>query len=263
MAWPVILNGKVYSAEDFEGTAYVTGMPSAFEDFAIHAASVHTGLVYQAINLTDTSSQRGATLSLTVAGTTYTISGSTLSVNKSFAPGQPIRLAHYTGTTLDGFMDGTVASFNPTTGAMDFLVGNRVKDSAAASYGGAADAWSMSIGGTGNVAPLSPGGDYYSQTAANDKFLDEASNLSDLVSATSAVTNLGFTATAAEINTVCEGSTAKNSHDHNSTYSKTFTGSTTPNAIKAGDIWTNGSVIKISTGSGTGSWKQVFPAVYS
>jgi len=263
MAWPVTLNGRVYNAADFEGTAYVTGMPDAFEDFANHAASIHTGLVYQAIDLTNTSSQRGATITWTVASATAVVAGSIVSVNKSFTPGQPIRLAHYTSSTLDGFLDGTVTTFNPVTGVMEFKVGNRIKNSAAASYGGAADAWNISIGGSGDVAPLSSSSDYYSKTAAEAKFLDESSNLSDLDNTATAITNLGINATAAEINTACDGSTAKNSHDHNSTYAKTFTGASTPTALKAGDIWVNGSNIKIATGSGTGSWKQVFPAVYS
>jgi|APSaa5957512535_1039671.scaffolds.fasta_scaffold00964_16 hypothetical protein len=267
MAWPVTLNGRVYNADDFEGTAYVTGMPDAFEDFANHAASIHTGLVYQSINLTNSSSQRGATLALTILGATYTIGGSVVSVNKSFAPGQPIRLAHYTGTTLDGFLDGTVTTFNATTGALEFLVGNRIKNSAAASYGSGSDAWNVSIGGTGDHLPLAPGTDYYSVAQANDMFLNEASNLSDISSASTAVSNLGFTATVAEINAVCDGSTVKNSHTHtadtDSRYTRTYTGGSTPSASKAGDIWTNGSTIKISTGSGTANWKQVFPAIYS
>jgi len=265
MSWPVTLNGRVYNADDFEGTSYVTGLPDAFEDFVNHAASIHSGEVFQAIDLTNSTSQRGATLSLTVAAATYSVGGSTVSVNKSFAPGQPVRLSHYTGSTLDGFLDGTVTTYNPTTGVMDFKVGNRIKNSTAASYGGSSDAWDISIGGSGDVAPLSSS-DYYSQTAADAKFLDESNNLSDLDSASTALTNLGINATATEINQVCDistGSTTKNSHDHNSTYSMTYTGSTTPSANKAGDVWVNGSVIKISTGSGTANWKQVFPAIYS
>ena len=42
--------------------------------------------------------------------------------------------------------------------------------------------------------------DTYTQAAADAKFLDESSNLSDLTSAATALTNLGLTATAAEIN---------------------------------------------------------------
>jgi len=270
MAWPVILNGRVYNADDFEGTAYVTGMPDAFEDFANHAASVHTGLVYQSINLTNTSSQRGATINLTVSGATYTVGGSVVSVNKSFSPGQPLRLAHYTGSTLDGFLDGTVTTFNATTGAMEFLVGNRVKNSAAASYGSGSDAWNMSVGGTGDVAPLSPGTDYYSTSQADDKFAHKSNNLSDLSNSGTALTNLGLNATATEINNACDVSasgTNKNNHSHDSDndtrYSRTFTGGSTPTASKSGDVWVNGSTIYISTSSGTSSWKKVFPAIYS
>jgi hypothetical protein len=266
MAWPVTLNGRVYNADDFEGTAYVTGMPNAFEDFINHSASIHSGLAKQAINLTDTTSQRGATISLSIVDPTAVVLGTTLSVNKSFAPGQPVRLAHYTGTTLDGYLDGTVTTFNPVTGTMSFLVGNRIKNSAADSYGGPTDPWNISIGGSGDVAPLTEGTDFYSKINANAEFLVEANNLSDLDSPSTAVANLGFTATISEINNVCDISgsgTNKNSHDHDTNYALTWSQATTPTALKAGDIWVNGSIIYISTTSGTTAWKQVFPAVYS
>jgi len=266
MAWPVTLNGRVYNADDFEGTAYVTGMPNAFEDFINHSASIHSGLAKQTINLTDTTSQRGATITLTVVDPTAVVLGTTVSVNKSFAPGQPVRVAHYTGTILDGYLDGTVTTFNSVTGAMSFLVGNRVKNSAAATYGSATDPWNISIGGSGDVAPLVEGTDFYSKVNADAQFLDEASNLSDLPSSSTAVSNLGFTATVSEINNICDISssgTSKNNHDHNTSYALTWSQSTAPTALKAGDIWVNGSIIYISTNSGTTNWKKVFPAVYS
>jgi hypothetical protein len=266
MAWPVTLNGRVYSADDFAGTAYVTGMPDAFEDFAAHAASIHSGLAEQAIDLTTVASERHATITLLVSSVTTVVAGSTVSVNKTFAPGQPIRVSHYTGATLDGFLDGTVTTYNPVTGSLEFYVGSRNKFSAAASYGGASDPWSISIGGIGDTAPLDPAGDYYTQLAADTKFLDASSNLSDVASTATVVSNLGITATVAELNDVCDISasgTFKNSHEHDSVYAKVFTGGTTPTATKAGDTWVNGSLISIATASGTGSWKQVFPAIYS
>ncbi len=212
MAWPVTLNGRVYNADDFEGTAYVTGMPDAFEDFVTHAASIHSGKVNQSFDLTSTSTARGATISFTVASSTFLVAGVTLSVNKSFSPGQPVRLSHYTGATLDGFLDGTVTNFNPATGLMDFLIGTRVKNSAAAAYGGVSDSWDLSIGGAGDIAPLVSGTDYYSKADADSEFYNKTSS--------------------------------------DARFPRILTGATPPVATKIGDIWINGAIISMATGTG-------------
>jgi hypothetical protein len=39
MGYPVTLNGRTYTATDFDGTAYVDGFPDALEDFVTHAAN--------------------------------------------------------------------------------------------------------------------------------------------------------------------------------------------------------------------------------
>lgn len=121
MAWPVTFNGRTYTANDFIGTAYVSGIPDLMQDAATHFANGYVG---------------ASTSSVTIGTGTKTL---TVEPNKLFAPGQPVVIASVANPTTV-YMDGRVTSYNPSTGVL-------VVNVAVVLGSGTLASWSVTIGG--------------------------------------------------------------------------------------------------------------------
>lgn len=133
MAYPVVLNGRTYTAADFEGNAYVTGFPDALEDFVTQAGDTY--------KTTSTSSAIVGTGSRTF----------TVAAGKPYQAGTPLRISSSADVSV--FMDATVTSYSGTT---------LVVSVTGISGSGTLASWNINIGGGVNVinspVPISQGG---------------------------------------------------------------------------------------------------------
>jgi len=133
MGYPVVLNGRTYTAADFEGNAYVTGFPDALEDFVTQAGDTY--------KTTSTSSAIVGTGSRTF----------TVAAGKPYQSGTPLRISSSADVSV--FMDATVTSYSGTT---------LVVTVTGVSGSGTLSSWNINIGGGVNVinspVPVSQGG---------------------------------------------------------------------------------------------------------
>lgn len=134
MGYPVTLNGTVYTAADFDGTAYVTGFPNALSDMVSHQ-----GNIYKETSTTSNSIGTGSK--------TFTITA-----GKPYQNGTPLRISSDASPTTH-YMDVVVASYS-TTSLVVTVVGY-------AGSGTKTD-WSINIAGSANLTsgtvPVSQGG---------------------------------------------------------------------------------------------------------
>jgi hypothetical protein len=129
MAYPVTLNGQTFTAADFDGQAYVTGLPAIMEQ-----AATHWGTIFSSTSTTSVVVGTGSK-SLTVQ------------TNKPYQVGTPLRIAN-TAAPSTIWMDGVVTAYTAGTGA---LVVNVVGFAGS----GTLTAWSINLGG-GGYAVSSP-----------------------------------------------------------------------------------------------------------
>lgn len=125
MAYPVTLNGRTYTSADFDGQAYVTGLPDAMQDFVTHAGGTASGT---------------STTSITI-GTGSKVF--TTQSNKQWAVGTPLRIAS-TSAPSTNFMDGIVTAYSGTSLTVN-VVGT--------TGSGTIASWTISLGGSGYAIP--------------------------------------------------------------------------------------------------------------
>jgi hypothetical protein len=125
MAYPVTLNGRTYTSADFDGQAYVAGLPDALQDFVSHAGGTASGT---------------STTSITI-GTGSKVF--TTQSNKQWAVGTPLRIAS-TSAPSTNFMDGIVTAYSSTTLTVN-VVG--------VTGSGTIASWTISLGGSGYALP--------------------------------------------------------------------------------------------------------------
>jgi hypothetical protein len=124
MAYPVTINGRTYTASDFDGTAYVDGFPDALEDFVTHAANTYLAT---------------ATNSVSIGTGSRTFTG--VDPSKPYAAGTPLFVSRTSDATL--WMAGQVTSFSGST---------LIISVAAANGSGSASDWTINIGGLAVIA---------------------------------------------------------------------------------------------------------------
>jgi hypothetical protein len=124
MGYPVTLNGRTYTATDFDGTAYVDGFPDALEDFVTHAANTY---------------QATATNSVSVGAGSRSFTG--VATGKPYGVGTPLFVSRTSDATM--WMAGQVTSYSGST---------LVIAVAAANGSGSASDWSINIGGLAVIA---------------------------------------------------------------------------------------------------------------
>jgi len=136
------LAGTTFTEANFDGTAYaneLTGFPKALEKIVEHVANAWRST---------------SSTSLTAGTGTKNL---TISANRPFAVGQPVRIARVSDPT-GVFMDGSITAYDEGTGAMTVVVGS------AKGIGTVATDWMVSVGGVSQVAaatsplPLADGG---------------------------------------------------------------------------------------------------------
>jgi hypothetical protein len=132
--WPLIFNGTTYTEAMFAGNGYADSLPKLLRDVASHTAQLY---------------QSPSTTSILVAGTgDVTL---TVAANKTFAKGQPIRIARTSDPTAI-WMTGACVDYTTSTGVLV------VRRSAAAGSGTHSD-WTVSVdGGAGPQGPTGPTG---------------------------------------------------------------------------------------------------------
>lgn len=129
MTWSYTVYDTVFTNADFDGQAYVDGLPKLLEKFVQHAGNFYVG----------------SSTSSVVLGT-----GSkslTVETSKPYQAGTPLRIASSAAPSTN-FMEGVVTSYNSGTGAL-------VVDVISAVGSGTIASWSVNIGG-GTVAGGSP-----------------------------------------------------------------------------------------------------------
>ncbi len=130
--WPLVFNGNTYTEAMFAGNGYADALPKLLRDVAAHTAQL-----YQSPSATSIAVAGSGDVTLTVAA------------NKTFARGQPIRIAR-TSDPADVYMLGTCMDYVPGTGAL------AVRCSAAHGSGTYSD-WTVSVdGGAGPEGPTGP-----------------------------------------------------------------------------------------------------------
>lgn len=133
MGYPVVLNGRTYTAADFEGNSYVTGFPDALEDFVTQAGDTYKS--------TSTSSAIVGTGSRTF----------TVAAGKPYQAGTPLRISSSADVAV--FMDASVTSYSGTS---------LVVSVTGISGSGTLASWNINLGGGVNVlnspVPLTQGG---------------------------------------------------------------------------------------------------------
>lgn len=130
--WPLVFNGNTYTEAMFAGNGYADALPKLLRDVASHTAQL-----YQSPSTTSIPVADAGDVTLTVA------------TNKTFARGQPIRIAR-TSDPAAVWMTGTCLDYAPGTGALS------VKRSDALGSGTYAD-WTVSVdGGVGPEGPAGP-----------------------------------------------------------------------------------------------------------
>jgi hypothetical protein len=121
--WPVTLFGVTFTEADFDGNAYVNGLPKALHYMVMHAAALYVG----------------------TSATALTISGGGKSLitqpGKPWLPGSPLRVSSVANPTA-AWMDGVVTGYNGDTGALDFTV-------LGSAGGGSFASWNINAGGGG------------------------------------------------------------------------------------------------------------------
>ncbi len=132
--WPLVFNGNTYTEAMFAGNGYADALPKLLRDVAAHTAQL-----YQSPCMTSILVSGSGDIMLTVAA------------NKTFARGQPIRVAR-TSDPAGIYMLGTCLDYTPGTGALT------IRRSAALGSGTYAD-WTVSVdGGAGPEGPAGPTG---------------------------------------------------------------------------------------------------------
>ncbi|OUW83691.1 MAG: hypothetical protein CBD78_00055 [Candidatus Thioglobus sp. TMED218] len=141
MGYPVVLNGRTYTAADFEGNSYVTGFPDALEDFVTQAGDTYES--------TSTSSAIVGTGSRTF----------TVAAGKPYQAGTPLRISSSADVAV--FMDASVTSYSGTS---------LVVSVTGISGSGTLASWNINLGGGVNVlnspVPLTQGGTGATNAAA-------------------------------------------------------------------------------------------------
>ncbi|MBM3549737.1 MAG: hypothetical protein FJX54_22585 [Alphaproteobacteria bacterium] len=130
--WPLVFNGNTYTEAMFAGNGYADSLPKLLRDVASHTAQLY---------------QSPSTTSILVAGSgDVTL---TVALNKTFAKGQPIRIARTSDPTAI-WMTGSCVDYTTSTGVL------AVRRSASAGSGTHAD-WTVSVdGGAGPQGPTGP-----------------------------------------------------------------------------------------------------------
>lgn len=129
MAWSHTVYDRVFTNADFDGQAYVDGLPLLLEKFVQHAGNYYVG-----------------------SSTTSVVLGTgsksfTVETSKPYQVGTPLRIAS-TASPSTNFMEGVVTAYDAGTGAL-------VVDVVSAVGSGTFALWSVNIGG-GTVAGGSP-----------------------------------------------------------------------------------------------------------
>src|SRR6056297_747793 len=124
MAFPVTINGRTYTLDDFEGTNYVDGFPDALEDFVTQAGDIY--------NSTSSSSETIGTGSK---------SFTTADADKPYQPGTPLRIADSNAPETN-FLDCIVTSYSGTS---------LVVDAFGFAGSGTYSDWTINIGGARTV----------------------------------------------------------------------------------------------------------------
>ncbi len=184
MPFSYVLAGTQFTDANFAGTAYAneqTGFPKALEKIVEHVANAW---------------RSASSTSLAVGTGTKTL---TVSANRPFAIGQPVRIAS-ASDPVNTFMDGIVTAYTDTTGAMTVQV--------ASSKGtGTFASWWVSVGGFAQVvaspSPLAianggTGASTADSALTNLGAMKGANNLSELTNVTTARTTLGLGTVAIE-----------------------------------------------------------------
>lgn len=130
--WPLVFNGNTYTEAMFAGNGYADALPKLLRDVAAHTAQL-----YQSPSSTSIPVAGSGDIALTVA------------INKTFARGQPIRIAR-TSDPAGTYMLGTCLDYIAGTGALT------VRRSESLGSGTYAD-WTVSVdGGAGPEGPAGP-----------------------------------------------------------------------------------------------------------
>jgi hypothetical protein len=184
MPFSYVLAGTQFTDANFAGTAYAneqTGFPKALEKIVEHVANA-----WRSASSTSLAVGTGAK-SLTV------------SANRPFAIGQPVRIAS-ASDPVNTFMDGIVTAYTDTTGAMTVQVSSSKGTGTFAS-------WWVSLGGfaqvTASPSPLAianggTGASTADAALTNLGAMKGTNNLSELTNVTNARTTLGLGTVAIE-----------------------------------------------------------------
>lgn len=184
MPFSYVLAGTQFTDANFAGTAYAneqTGFPKALEKIVEHVANAW---------------RSASSTSLAVGTGTKTL---TVSANRPFAIGQPVRIAS-ASDPVNTFMDGIVTAYTDTTGAMTVQVSS-------AKGTGTFASWWVSLGGfaqvTASPSPLAianggTGASTPDAALTNLGAMKGANNLSELTNVTTARTTLGLGTVAIE-----------------------------------------------------------------
>lgn len=130
--WPLTFNGNTYTEAMFAGNGYADALPKLLRDVASHAAQL-----YQSPSATSLEVADAGDVALTVAA------------NKTFARGQPIRIAR-SSDPANVWMTGPCLDYVTATGALS------VRRTDAGGSGTYAD-WTVSVdGGSGPEGPVGP-----------------------------------------------------------------------------------------------------------
>lgn len=184
MPFSHVLAGTQFTDANFAGTAYAneqTGFPKALEKIVEHVANAW---------------RSASSTSLTVGTGAKSL---TVSANRPFAIGQPVRIAS-ASDPVNTFMDGIVTAYTETTGAMTVQVSSTKGTGTFAS-------WWVSVGGFAQVvaspSPLAitnggTGASTADAALTNLGAMKGTNNLSELTNVANARTTLGLGTVAIE-----------------------------------------------------------------